>query len=105
MDLFFDEFRFPQPTHQYRSFYKNGSERTKESMNQPTKEDMKLPNEAGEAGTFIVHVKFRQNASWQGSVQWVEGKRTQNFRSTLELMKLMDEALHKEEDPPLTKWE
>jgi hypothetical protein len=39
-----------------------------------------------------VHIKFRQNASWQGSITWVEKEKTQNFRSALEMLKLMDEA-------------
>ena len=42
---------------------------------------------------FVVHVQFRQNATWQGTVQWVDANKTQRFRSALELLKLMDEAL------------
>jgi len=43
--------------------------------------------------TFLVKIKYRQNSSWQGSVQWVEGGKTQNFKSCLELMRLMDTAV------------
>ena len=43
--------------------------------------------------TFAVRVIFRQNASWQGSVTWLEGKREQSFRSVLELLFLIDNAL------------
>lgn len=43
--------------------------------------------------TFIVQVQFRQNATWQGSIHWNEKNKTQYFRSTLEMIKLMDEAL------------
>ena len=46
-----------------------------------------------EPKTFIIRVQHRQNASWQGSVQWVEGGKEQHFRSALELIKMMDEAL------------
>jgi len=42
--------------------------------------------------TFLVKIKYRQNSSWQGSVQWVEAGKTQNFKSCLELMRLMDTA-------------
>lgn len=48
----------------------------------------------GKRGTFTIQVLFRQNASWQGSITWVEGKRKQSFRSVLELLLLMDNALH-----------
>lgn len=47
----------------------------------------------GDAATFTVRVLFRQNASWQGSVTWVEGKQEQSFRSVLELILLIDNAL------------
>lgn len=47
----------------------------------------------GEAATFAVKILFRQNASWQGSVVWLEGKQEQSFRSVLELLFLMDSAI------------
>ena len=47
----------------------------------------------GEKATFAVKVLFRQNASWQGTVTWLEGRREQSFRSILELLLLMDSAL------------
>ena len=47
----------------------------------------------GKIATFTVRVIFRQNASWQGSVAWLEGGSEQRFRSVLELLLLMDSAL------------
>ena len=47
----------------------------------------------GDKGTFIVQVMYRQNATWQGQVIWAEENRSVRFRSALELMKLMDEAM------------
>jgi len=44
-------------------------------------------------GTFEVSVKFMQNSTWQGQIHWVEKNRKQSFRSALEMLKLMDEAL------------
>ncbi|MBN7774601.1 hypothetical protein JYB65_14630 [Clostridium aminobutyricum] len=46
----------------------------------------------GEKATFILQVKFRQNASWQGTVKWVEKKETLHFRSALEFIKILDSA-------------
>lgn len=46
---------------------------------------------------FVVSVKSQENHTWQGTVSWVEGKKQENFRSALELLKLMDSALEKEE--------
>ena len=47
------------------------------------------------AETFIVKVMNQQNATWQGSVTWVDEQREQYFRSALELLKLIDGALEK----------
>jgi len=44
-------------------------------------------------GTFEINVKFMQNSTWQGQIHWVEKNKKQNFRSALEMLKLMDEAL------------
>ena len=43
--------------------------------------------------TFVVKILNRQNSTWQGNITWVEGEKSQNFRSALEMLKLMDEAL------------
>ena len=50
----------------------------------------------GELATFAVKILFRQNASWQGSVVWKDQDKGQSFRSTLELILLMDNALGKQ---------
>lgn len=47
-------------------------------------------------GTFIIEVTDQANASWQGRVTWVNGKQKQYFRSTLELIKMIDAALETE---------
>ncbi len=47
----------------------------------------------GKLATFALRILFRQNVSWQGSVTWLEGKQEQSFRSVLELMLLVNNAL------------
>ena len=49
--------------------------------------------------SFLVKIKFRQNASWQGTVQWIESGKTQNFKSCLELIRLIDLAVGSSENP------
>lgn len=51
----------------------------------------------GDKGTFLVRIQYRQNASWQGQVTWVEENKTIPFRSALELIKLIDST--QEEKP------
>ena len=43
--------------------------------------------------SFSVNVLFRQNASWQGNLVWTDAKLESSFRSALELVGLLDEAL------------
>lgn len=43
--------------------------------------------------TFIVRIYGQENATWQGEIHWTDEQKKQNFRSMLELMKLIDGAL------------
>ena len=45
--------------------------------------------------SFLIRIQFRQNASWQGTIQWLEEKKTMRFRSVLEMLSLMQEAVEK----------
>ena len=58
-----------------------------------------LDPQEGALATFALRVIFRQNASWQGSITWIEGKREQSFRSVLELIFLLDSALSQNNAP------
>ena len=51
----------------------------------------------GAVGTFEMRILFRQNASWQGDLLWLEKYTRQSFRSVLEMITLMDSALRAEE--------
>ena len=55
-----------------------------------------LLGHSGDKATFIVHVRYRQNATWQGDILWAEKKKKLYFRSALELLKLIDSALDEE---------
>jgi hypothetical protein len=83
--------QFPQASFQSRSFeskrMKTFVRKVENFMDSEIETACKSEN-----ATFLVHIKFRQNASWQGSITWVEKEKTQNFRSALEMLKLMDEA-------------
>lgn len=45
--------------------------------------------------SFLIDIKDTQNATWQGSITWVEEQKTEYFRSVLELLRLMDSAVSK----------
>lgn len=48
--------------------------------------------------TFIIDMKSKENHSWQGKLTWVESNKSVNFRSALELIKIIDSAMSDEED-------
>ncbi len=87
IDNMLDELELPKSATTMRSF-------TGES------EEEKLPetkHPAAAKASFKLRVIFRQNASWQGSVAWIEGGSEAPFRSVFELMNLMDDVLRKSE--------
>lgn len=43
--------------------------------------------------TFMIAIKDDQNESWQGTIEWIEKGQQENFRSALELVRLMDSAM------------
>ena len=49
-------------------------------------------------GTFVVKIEDCQNASWQGRINWLDGRQEKCFRSALELIKLIDGALSENKD-------
>ncbi len=55
-------------------------------------------NSRQQGGTFVVRVESRERNSWQGQVVWTETNRKQYFRSTLELLHLMEDAMRAGED-------
>lgn len=60
--------------------------------------------------TFILHLQFRRNKSWQGTIKWVESKKAIQFRSALELIKIIASTCRsyrgtEEEDLDVLMWE
>ena len=94
MDALLDVQKCPQAFQRIRSFT------DKDSPDVPavlTKEDMISTDEIqaalGTAATFMLQIFCRQNASWQGAIDWLDGGERQRFSSTLELLKLVDNRL------------
>ena len=48
--------------------------------------------------SFVVEIKSQENHTWQGTITWVEVKKKVNFRSALEMIRLMDSTLSGESD-------
>lgn len=120
LDSIYNCLNFPLATHPIRSFsgvkvkggkwdsskYIKKIKDREESGGTYQMEQKEIKLEAAGKGTFIIRVLYRQNATWQGNIQWIEGKKSQNFRSELELIKLIDDAITSEgEAEDMAKWE
>jgi len=92
MEDFFDSLKIPQASNKLRSFTRRSTkpQRLKNEVLAMSIQDIR--KKRGGEGTFIVHVQYRQNTTWQGNVFWAEKNVTRNFRSALELLKLIDSA-------------
>lgn len=65
-------------------------------MEQPIENTEQTSRERESHVTFVIHVRYRQNATWQGEIKWIDQNKSQYFRSSLEMLKLMDMALDEE---------
>lgn len=45
--------------------------------------------------TFMVRIISQENATWQGQVTWLDRDESKTFRSMLELIRLIDGALER----------
>lgn len=94
MERFYDWIGYPQASMKERSFQETGdrpgqgSGRRERQVVVVSAEEMEKQH--GEKATFVVRIQYRQNATWQGQVTWAEKNKTINFRSALELLKLID---------------
>lgn len=96
MEHFFDTIKRPMRSMEERYFVSKREEELQQEQEERPLHRQEAENMAiksGDKATFVVHVCYRQNASWQGTVLWAEEKKKVNFRSALELIKLMDSAL------------
>lgn len=84
MEQKLNEAKFPQAFDEIRTFGTPKAACSQEETEQGLRH--------GNISTFAIRVLFRQNASWQGSITWLEGGQEESFRSVLELIFLMDSA-------------
>ena len=57
-----------------------------------------MKNDAFENKTFVIEIKNNQHNTWQGTIKWIEENKQEPFRSALELIRLIDSTIKKEED-------
>ncbi len=94
MEQFYDWIGYPQASMKERSFQETGEGPGQGSGGRERQVVVvsaeEMERQHGEKATFVVRIQYRQNATWQGQVTWAERNKTINFRSALELLKLID---------------
>lgn len=91
-DRILDDQHYPQQSISGRSFSKRMQTQPKAKEKTPMQKKTEITQKGGK-GTFVVQIQYRQHATWQGKVLWAEKNKSIQFRSALELLKLIDSAL------------
>lgn len=91
LDTIFDTFDYPHATMQMRRFPSDDVPERKKIVRVRLAPGQKLYKHdvRGRIATLKTRIMFRQNASWQGSVCWVEEDLKEDFSSVLELIMLL----------------
>lgn len=93
MESFYNKIAFPQSAVQLRGARWKTPENLPGKTEAPFLEKEFLKEKKGDCATFLVTVRYRQNATWQGSFLWMEENRAREFKSVLELLLIIDKAL------------
>ena len=94
MEQFYNRISFPQSAVQLRNFAGSSIARGDEEIaDAPVLDRDYIIGRRGICATFLVHVQYRQNATWQGSVLWAEKEKAAEFNSALELIMIIDNIL------------
>ena len=94
MEHFFNEIAYPQSYFQDRSFLDKAAPEDKPPKAVERYQDESiLTHRRGKLATFEMTVRYRRNATWQGSVRWIEGDESRDFRSAMELIMFIDQAI------------
>ena len=91
MEQVMEKINYPQSSVALRRYGKQGAaEYARHDRPDKVIEQTELLNYRGEKATYAVRVQYRQNATWQGEIVWLEKNEVRNFTSELEMLKLMD---------------
>ena len=94
MERLFDVISFPQASTKTRLFLQNqvtDVSRTDKPEKVIAQEE--IIKNTGVKGTFVTSVRFRQNATWQGEVFWVEQECLHRFNDSMEFIRIIDRAV------------
>ncbi len=94
VDALLDVQKFPRAFQKIRSFTEKEQPEVPAVLSQDQlRENGEENRQSGKYATFTLLIRTRQNASWQGQVDWLDGQPPQQFESTLEFVKQLCKRL------------
>ena len=94
LDWVFDQQNFPQAFQRSRTFLRESGweENIVGDLSDGMSEEQ-VNAQYGEIATFEILMVSRRNSSWQGMVDWLDGRERQTFFGYLELLRLINDRL------------
>lgn len=92
MDAYFDRLSYPEPEFLPRSF-EMAAQKYRPGQTAAAAGSDSVTAPRGRLASFCVSVNRRQNATWQGTLYWVEQEQTGRFQSELEMVEKIERAL------------
>jgi hypothetical protein len=102
LDLLMDEQNYPQAFQRKRTFRpaapaskksKAAIDTAEEEDDRPYMDEETVARAAGEKATFVLQVLSRQNANWQGYVDFLDGAGNREFESELGFLAMVNAFL------------
>ena len=93
LEALLEKQNFPQAFQRMRSFTTETPEYPDGLLPEGAMPAAAVSEARGEKATFVLRILTRQNATWQGVLEWLEGERRDSFSSDLEFLKLLERDL------------
>lgn len=93
LDQVLDAQNFPQAFQKGRSFSAKESRVPAADSPEHGMPQAEVETHRGDHATFVLYILSRRSSSWQGTVNWLDGEKPQEFSSALELMKLIEDRM------------
>ena len=91
MEEVMEKINYPQASVALRQYGgKPNADYVRREKPEKVMEQQELLDFRGERATYAVRIQYRQYATWQGELVWLEKNVAKSFNSELEMLKLMD---------------
>lgn len=91
MEEVMEKINYPQASVSLRQYGGTpGTDYVRREKPEKVMEQQELLDFRGERATYAVRIQYRQYATWQGELVWMEHNVAKSFNSELEMLKLMD---------------